>query len=289
MITMYHYDLPARLQAIGGWTNMAIRKHFLVYARLLFRRYGARVHWWITVNEPFDFCVNGYGGNKMGAPMVLGGVFGAEYLCVDNVLKAHALVYRLYRRHFWERFQGKIGLSLSSKFFYDKDTATAFDGRMGPKKGGAASPVVDRAMQFELGWLAHPIFSATGYYPAVVVDAVATNSVRQGLAWSRLPQWSTAWRDLVRGSADFLGLNHYTSRLVDVATADSYDNATEPSMDGDRNLRFDTRPDWSRGASPWQYAVPQGMGDILRWVCLSHLHVVQTRILIITTTVHQFN
>lgn len=266
MVTMYHYDLPARLHAIGGWTNAELRKHFVVYARLLFRRFGSRVHWWITVNEPFDFCVNGYGSTDNGAPMVHGAILGAEYLCVDNVLKSHALVYRLYRRHYAAAFGGKVGITLSSKYFYDAEAQTD-DGDSGSSAeliNDASGEVVDRAMQFELGWLAHPLFSRSGYYPAVMVETVASNSVRQRLAWSRLPQWSPEWRQLVRGSADFLGLNHYTSRLVRPAEAHAYDNATEPSLDGDRALRLSVRPEWRRGASQWQYAVPQGMGDILR-------------------------
>lgn len=291
MVTMYHYDLPARLHAIGGWTNAEIRKHFQVYARLLFRRFGASVRWWMTVNEPFDFCVNGYGSTEAGAPMVRGGVLGAEYLCVDNVLKAHAQIYRLYRRHFWERQRGKIGISLSSKYFYDADlNAADSSGEMAPggEQGWMAgnstgllvddptAPAVDRAMQFELGWLAHPLFSAAGGYPATVAEAVAARSVQQRLAWSRLPQWTPEWRRLVRGSADFLGLNHYTSRLVRLADADGGAGAgqdggagegdEEPTMSGDRAVELSVREEWRRGASQWQYAVPQGLGDILRWV-----------------------
>lgn len=283
MITMYHYDLPACLQTIGGWTNPLIRRHFLVFARLLFQRYGDRVRWWITVNEPFDFCNNGY-SMGLGAPMVNGSAQGAEYLCIDNVLKSHALVYRLYRKHFHERFGGKVGITLSSNFFYDEAKQERI-GRSNARSGSrqydvddgdfdddddvdaddsVPSVAVDRAMQFGLGWLTHPLFSRSGYYPPVMVEAVASNSVADGRAWSRLPQWSPAWRELVRGSADFLGLNHYTSRLVRMAEAHDLDNVPKPSMYYDRGVVLTVRPEWPQGASDWQYAVPQGFGDLLR-------------------------
>lgn len=59
-----------------------------------------------------------------------------EYLCVDTVLKAHAVVYHLYKNKYYNKFNGKIGISLSSRFFYAKyenDTN-----------------IVDRAMQYQV-------------------------------------------------------------------------------------------------------------------------------------------
>lgn len=60
MITMYHYDLPQNLQIFGGLTNPIVISYFEAYANLLFERFGNRVKYWITFNEPADFCVAGY-------------------------------------------------------------------------------------------------------------------------------------------------------------------------------------------------------------------------------------
>lgn len=133
MVTMYHYDLPQKLQTFGGLTNSIIISYFEAYANLLFERFGDRVKYWITFNEPSDFCLDGYGSGYQAPAMDFSGV--AEYLCGSNVLKAHAVAYRLYKNTFYDRFKGEIGITLSSRFFYsDKNDTNS----------------VDRAMQFSV-------------------------------------------------------------------------------------------------------------------------------------------
>lgn len=60
MVTMYHYDLPQYLQTFGGLTNSIVMvDYFQAYANLLFERFGDRVKYWITFNEPAAFCKQG--------------------------------------------------------------------------------------------------------------------------------------------------------------------------------------------------------------------------------------
>lgn len=59
MVTIYHYDLPQKLQLLGGLTNSLFVDYFEAYANLLFERFGDRVKHWITFNEPAAFCKQG--------------------------------------------------------------------------------------------------------------------------------------------------------------------------------------------------------------------------------------
>lgn len=67
--------------------------------------------------------------------------------------------------------------------------------------------------------------------------------------------------ETIRGTADFLGLNYYTSRFVEMAEQPV---GVNPSYDRDRGLVEIIKPEWKLSASDWLYSVPQGFGDILR-------------------------
>lgn len=131
MVTMYHYDLPQKLQTLGGLTNPIIISYFEAYANLLFERFGDRVKNWITFNEPHAFCLDGYGRDYHAPALNFSGI--GEYLCGHNVLKSHAVAYRLYKKSFYDRFKGQVGITLNSFFYFSETNETN---------------TVDRALQF---------------------------------------------------------------------------------------------------------------------------------------------
>ena len=51
IVTMYHFDLPAELDQKGGWENRACVDAFLEFAGLIFKEYGSKVKYWLTINE----------------------------------------------------------------------------------------------------------------------------------------------------------------------------------------------------------------------------------------------
>lgn len=51
VVTMYHFDLPQALQDLGGWGNRETIQAFFRYAETLFREYGQKVKYWLTINE----------------------------------------------------------------------------------------------------------------------------------------------------------------------------------------------------------------------------------------------
>lgn len=115
MITLYHWDLPQKLQDLGGWTNPQIASWFSDYARVAFERFGDRVKYWITMNEPREVCYQGYGGGTLAPLYTYPGV--ADYMCSKNLLMAHATVYHLYDEEFRPSQGGKIFISLSAGWY----------------------------------------------------------------------------------------------------------------------------------------------------------------------------
>lgn len=104
LITLYHWDLPQKLQDIGGWTNKRIVKYFTDYARVAFDNFGDRVKLWTTINEPNSICRGGY-GDILGAPILASDGIG-EYQCTSNLIKAHASVYHLYNNEYKQIING---------------------------------------------------------------------------------------------------------------------------------------------------------------------------------------
>jgi len=244
-VTMYHYDLPQRLQSYNGIANAIFVRYFEQYANLLFQRFGDRVKTWITFNEPYEFCLNGY-GRATRAPLV-GASGTGEYLCAHHVLLAHASVYHLYKTRYQPTQKGKLGITLNSPFYYSKTNDSAGD----------------RALHFQLGWFANPLFGPQGGYPDVMVKQIRENSEREGRGWSRLPEFSPELLNFTRGASDFLGLNYYTARIAEILPDPI---GVSPSWDRDTLLNFTVSPDWKRAQSIWLYSVPEGVGNILRWI-----------------------
>ena len=60
MATLFHWDLPQRLQEKGGWESRDTAYHFADYASIVFDAIGAQVPVWLTINEPKTVVQNGY-------------------------------------------------------------------------------------------------------------------------------------------------------------------------------------------------------------------------------------
>lgn len=59
-VTLYHWDLPHRLEEKGGWTNRDVVDWFREYTALCASAFGDRVRHWMVLNEPMVFTGAGY-------------------------------------------------------------------------------------------------------------------------------------------------------------------------------------------------------------------------------------
>lgn len=94
-VTVFHWDLPQRLQDVGGWRNRDTAKHLADYAGLLAEELGDRVSAWCTVNEPFEHCLLGHltGHHAPGLTLPLEETFEVAH----HLLLAHGLATQALR------------------------------------------------------------------------------------------------------------------------------------------------------------------------------------------------
>ncbi|KAF4523215.1 hypothetical protein B566_EDAN011752 [Ephemera danica] len=249
LVTLYHWDLPQPLQdEFGGWTDETIVEIFASYSRIAYQNFGDRVKSWITFNEPWVVCELGYGYGSF-APRVVGSGI-TDYQCAHNLLKSHSRAWHIYNDEFKPTQTGECGITLDSGWFEPR-TSSQED-----------IDAAERAIQFKLGWFAHPIFSTTGDYPDVMKQYVAMHSAQEGYPESRLPVFDAAWIDYIKGTSDFFGLNHYTTALA--AYGDPI--GTPPNYDNDMNVWQSSDPSWPGSAADWLKVVPWGFRNLLNWI-----------------------
>jgi hypothetical protein len=79
---------------------------------------------------------------------------------------------------------------------------------------------------------------------------------------SRLPTFSLQEKSYLKGTSDFLGLGHFTTRYI---TQRKYPSHQGPSYQNDRDLVELVDPNWPEMGSPWLYSVPWGFRRLLNF------------------------
>ncbi|KAL0832750.1 hypothetical protein ABMA28_000925 [Loxostege sticticalis] len=263
MVTLFHWDLPNPLMDLGGWTNPKMVDYFEDYARVVFELYGDIVKVWTTMNEPHQHCYNGYGTTYFAPALNAHGI--GEYLCTHYILLAHAKAYRLYDKEFRPKQHGQLGITLDA-FWAEPKNASSQEDRDG----------AEAYLQMHLGIYAHPIFS--GNYPDFVRQRVDNMSLQQGFTRSRLPYFSQEEVEMLKGSSDFFGLNHYTSYLMSPCAGENYQI---PSMDDDTGVCLEQHPSWTKPGADWFSVYPEGFRKLLNFV--NNNYVQKNNISIIVT------
>ncbi|KAF5762838.1 putative beta-glucosidase [Helianthus annuus] len=196
-ITLHHSDLPQILEdEYGGWLSRKSVKDFVAYADVCFREFGDRVLHWTTFNEANVFALGGYdlgvlppgrcsypfgyinctnGGDSTSEPYIVG----------HHLLLAHASTVRLYRKKYKATQHGFIGINIFA-YWYNLDSNTIEDEK-----------AAERAHDFYEGWFLNPL--VYGDYPEIMKKN----------AGSRIPNFTKQESERIKGSFDFVGVNHY--------------------------------------------------------------------------------
>jgi len=183
MVTLYHWDLPAALDDLGGWLNPDIAGWFAEYATVVFRRLDDRVKLWTTINEPWVITDGGY----LHGTLAPGHRSHFEApIASHHLLRAHAEAVKAYRAE--GRHRVGVVVNLEPKYPASADPADQ-----------AATMRADTYMNRQY---LDPLL--LGRYPDGMGEIF-------GEAWPRWPDDDLA---LMRQPIDFLGVNYYTRGLT---------------------------------------------------------------------------
>lgn len=241
-VTLHHWDLPAALQLENdGWLNKATTDYFAAFASICFEHYGDRVKHWITLNESWVIAMLGYHDGVF-AP---GRKSDTEpYLAAHHLILAHAKSVQAYRQHFQPQQGGIIGMTNNCDWRQPLTDS--------PEDQAAAQ----RSLEFFLAWFADPIYF--GDYPAVMRERVG----------ERLPEFTAAEKELIKGSSDFFGLNHYNTMYASQVEPGRkvenyvYSNA---GIFEDQHVALTADPTWELTDMEWP-VVPWGLREMLLWI-----------------------
>ncbi|NLY76349.1 MAG: beta-glucosidase [Firmicutes bacterium] len=184
--TLFHWDLPQKLQDIGGWANREVADYFEEYAGYVFRELGDRVPIWITLNEPSVYSFVGHSEGRH-APGIAD--YSTALLVAHNLLLGHGKAVRLYREM---GLKGEIGLSLNMTPMYP-----------------ASENEADRAAALRADgswnrWFCDPVFK--GEYPRDILEWYSSRVT--------LPEIAEEDLELISVPVDFLGLNNYFASRI---------------------------------------------------------------------------
>ncbi|CAJ2670012.1 unnamed protein product [Trifolium pratense] len=194
-VGIMHFDYPLALkQKFGGFLNRSIVKYYKEYSEFLFKTYGDRVKHWTTFNEAevvaiyqFMFNIDHISTDQSCQNTK---ICTQSYIILHNFLLAHATTSKLYRTKFQAIQGGEIGLVLSS-------------GRYVPYSSKPEDVIAtQRLMDFYWGWVLDPLFR--GDYPKIMKKLVG----------NRLPKFTKKEKHMLKGSANFVGINYYTSHFA---------------------------------------------------------------------------
>ncbi|WNS40735.1 GH1 family beta-glucosidase [Paenibacillus sp. MMS20-IR301] len=183
--TLYHWDLPQKLQDNGGWKNRETIEAFAKYAEAMFEAFNGKIKYWTTFNEPWcvSFKAHYIGDLAPGEQNLQSAVGVAHHLMV-----AHGRAVQIFRK---SGFDGQIGYAPNVSW----------------REPYSSRPEDAEACRRRVGWMVEwfldPIFK--GEYPDFMLRAFEAHGAK--------PDIRPGDMEIIHQPVDFLGINYYTGSL----------------------------------------------------------------------------
>lgn len=181
-VNLFHFDMPAKLQEIGGWTNKEVVEYYTDYADIAFNLFGDLVDRWFTFNEPIVHVEEQY-LNQNHYPMEVDPKKAVQSAFNSQLASAKAI----------ERFRK---LKLDSKIGIVLNLTPAYPRSKNPNDIKAAK-IADL---IQCKSFLDP--SIHGEYPKELVELISQ--------YDLLPKYNKEELEIIKNNTvDFLGVNYY--------------------------------------------------------------------------------
>lgn len=188
MICLFHFDMPMFYMERGGFESRETIDGFVEFAKVCFKEYGDKVHYWTTFNEPIVIAEQGY-------------LYQVHYPEVVDMKRASQVAFHLQLtssrtiQAFKEMgLKGEIGIILNLTPSYPPEHASEED-----KKACFIADLI-----FNRSFL-DP--SVKGIYPKELIELAE----RDGF----IPEYRQEDIEIIKTyTVDYLGVNYYTPRRV---------------------------------------------------------------------------
>ena len=189
LVTMFHFDLPAALDAKGGWSRRESVDEFVNFAKVLYENFGDRVKYWLTINE-------------QNVLTLMGEVIGTSNIKSDNPKK--------------EAYQQNHHMLLAQA------KAMALCHEMVP--GGKIGPAPNISLTYAASCKPEDVIASQNFNAIrnwLYLD-MAVYGKYNNIVWSYLEQHDATpdiqegdMEILASGHPDFIGFNYYSTATVE--------------------------------------------------------------------------
>ena len=234
-VTLYHWDLPQKLEDEGGWPARSTAEAFVEYTDIVTRSLGDRVKNWITHNEP---AVTAWLGYTVGihAPGLTD--LGLGIRASHHILLSHGMAVPVIRSN---SQNAEVGIAIDIWW------------RMAASNSRADLELARRDDGMLVRWFADPLY---GYgYPSDQIP----NFTKMGGLPNGLDFMQPGDLEVIAVPTDFIGINYYSRNVY---RANTPDNDPQTVFTQPKSPEYWTDMDWE--------IYPAGLANVLQRVAFDY-------------------